>query len=156
MIIRKIVLLLCLAYSCMVVNAQTSSSSNQQSEDEKAFFKAVKAVYQLQEPVASICSNRFLEYAGGLDYEPITQSQDPGPAVASISKVSANTYRVSWTTMFNGKKQTLQQLLFVVNENGSLKIDNIKVEKHPYTDMVDGKLLFDYSKPASFYNVFEE
>lgn len=65
-------------------------------------------------------------------------------------------YSYVYDSSVYGKKETLQQIMYVVDENGFLKIDNIKVEKHPYLIMVDGKLLFDYSKPASFYNVFGE
>lgn len=112
------------------------------SKDD-SFISAVKSFY-LQIDTAIPKTDRFAEYEAGLDYDVLTESQDPYPVKVTVTKIGNENYNVQWSDPYDSHSLTL----VVKNESGILKIDNVI--------LADGHALFDYSKPASYYNVWLE
>ena len=142
----------------MVAPSSTADNSFVATQDkDQIFIDAVKEYYLVGTPIdpdkVYPSTSRFKEYSKGLDYDLLLQSQDPEKVNVNISKTGDTTFRVKWKYPWSDFQY--QITLMVVDEDGAWKVDNVIEEKSDITEPC-GKPFFDYSKPASFYNVWAE
>lgn len=99
-------------------------------------------------------TTRFIEYTKGLDFIPLTGTQDydvgENLIVDTIVPYKAFEYAYFVTAKPNGCLGVVSPVCVVMREeNGTWKIDNIILE--PFE-----KMYLDYSRPASYYDFFPD
>lgn len=135
------------------IASQNTSVLTTTAKDD-AFIETLKHCYSNWSPRSEWpLTERFIEYSSGLEYDIMTQAQDVfKDENYSFSKVEDNAFRVKWQRPNSEGKMDIQLKLIVVDEDGSWKIDNVVEELSNGGKSTEP--VFDYSKPASYYNVF--